>query len=414
MSKDLRSFLAEAAEHQPGGVKVVEASTDPQVGVAQWVAGYAARGEHPALLFPRMAGSELGVVTNVVATDERLALACGIRLESLRTPSLAAFAGAGPEAVEVSVDAAPVKQVVWRDDQVDLGRLPVPTHRRTDAGPFLTAAVAIMRDPWTGNVHAGIYRCQVHGPRLLGMWNLGTHHAAKIVHHNEQAGRDTPVALAIGHHPALLLAAVARLEDAGGEYRGAGALLQAALEVVSAETSDLPVPARAEIIIEGHVKAGLSREEGPFTEWTDVAVGGGHKPVIEVGALTMRDDAIFQDIQPRGREHQALGTLPRVAAIHAQISEVVAELAAVRVPLDVRMHCYVALRKSDDAEPVRAGMAAFEAERDHLRLVVVVDDDVDVWDDGDVWWAIGTRFDAVTDLTVLPDHHPPGGVLPTT
>lgn len=413
MSKDLRSFLREVVERRPGDVKVVDATVDPQWGITAWGAEYASRGEHPAFVFTDVQGAATACATNLSATWERMAIALGTTVADLRGASKIGEGAVAHEPVEVPRERAPVKEVVWTGDDIDLGRLPIPTHNHADGGPYLTAAVGITRDPQSGAVNAGIYRHHVYDDKQMGVWFFGSHHGGTIHRRYEQQGKPTPIALAIGHHPAFLMGAVSRVPGVGGEYLAASAFLGEPVEVVQAETSDLPVPAAAEIVIEGEVLPGKEREEGPFAEWPGLYVAGGPKPVIEVTAITMRRDAIFQDIQAAGQEHRLMGALPRIASVQQNVAKVVDELVAVNVPLHTRMHCYVSIRKINDGEVTRAAFAALNTEPENFRMIVVVDDDIDVFDEKAVSWAIGTRFDAHQDLQVVPRWNGPGGLLPT-
>lgn len=413
MTKDLRSFLRQVIEQRPGDVKIVDRSVDPEFGITAWGAKYARRGEHPAFVFNDVEGAVMACATNLTATWERMAIALETSVEQLRGPSRIGEDASSHEPVEVERDAAPVKQVVWTGEDVRLDRLPIPTHNHADGGPYLTAAVGITRDPHSGAVNAGIYRHHIYDERHMGVWFFGSHHGGTIHRRYAAKGDPTPIALAIGHHPAFLMGAVSRVPGIGGEYLAAGALLDESVRTVRAETSDLPVPADAEIIIEGVVLAGEEREEGPFCEWPGLFVAGGPKPVIEVTAITMRRDAIFHDIQAAGQEHRLMGALPRISSVQQNVAKVVDRLHAVNIPLHTRMHCYVSISKTNDGEPARAAFAALNTEPENFRMVIVVDDDIDVFDDEQVSWAVGTRFDARTDAIVIPSWNGPGGLLPS-
>ncbi|MGW4488053.1 UbiD family decarboxylase [Amycolatopsis sp. NPDC004368] len=410
--KDLRSFLAEVISAGAGEVKHVSKQVDPRFGVTAYGAWYDKRGDYPALLFTDVAGSELPCLTNLVATHERMALALGVDTETL-TRSSVAGQGRAPHPPVPFEGAAPVQEVVWRGADADLTRLPIPTHNELDGGPFLTAAVGVTRDPDTGAVNAGIYRHHIYGPRRLGVWFFGSHDGGTIHRRYAERGEPTPIALVIGHHPAFLMGAVSRVPGIGGEYDAAGAYLGESVQTVPAVTSGIPVPAHAEIVIEGHILPDELEEEGPFAEWPGHYVGGGRKPVIEVDAITMRRDAIFQDIQASGREHRLMGALPRIASIHETVQQKVPGLQAVNIPLHARMHCYLSIRKTSDTDPTRAAFAALNTEPENLRAIVIVDDDIDVYDEREVAWAIGTRFDASQDLQIIPRWNGPGGLLPT-
>jgi 2,5-furandicarboxylate decarboxylase 1 len=413
MAKDLRSFLADVVKHDPGGLRRVSTTVDRRFGITAYGAWYDRRAQYPALLFTDVAGAELPCLSNLVATHDRMALALDLPVETLSRTSMAGQNRGAHPPVEVPAAGAPVREVVWRGDDADLERLPIPVHNELDGGPFLTAAVAVMRDPESGRLNAGIYRHHVYDGKRMGVWFFGSHDGGTIHRRHAERGEPTPIAIVIGHHPAFLMGAVSRVPGIGGEYDAAGAYLGESLEVVPAVTSDLLVPARAEVVIEGRILPDELAEEGPFAEWPGHYVGGGTKPVIEVDAITMRRDAIFQDIQASGREHRLMGALPRIASVHEAVRQKVPGLRAVNIPLHTRMHCYVSIKKQFDSDPTRAAFAALNTEPENLRAVIVVDDDIDVYDEREVSWAIGTRFDAAEDLRIIPRWNGPGGLLPT-
>ncbi len=410
--KDLRSFLEQVIREMPGQIKVVPHEVDPRFGCTGLAERFARRNEYPALYFEKVKGSEIPLIINLTATPERLALALGSTIEDVVRTYGERLAERIPP-IWVAREEAPVKEVIWTGEQVDLGKLPFLWHNAQDGGPYITSGVGIVRDPESGAINAGVYRHQVYGRDEIGVWFIDTHHGAYIYRANEAAGRPTPIVIAIGHHPALIMGAVSRIPGIGGELEAAGALLGEPVRLVEAETCDLPVPADAEIVLEGEVLPYQRREEGPFGEWPGHYMAGGPKPIIKIKAITMRRDAIYYDIFSANREHLVLGALPRMGSIYRAVKQVVPGVKAVHVPAHSRMHCYISIRKERDAEVKKAAFAALNTEPENLKLVVVVDDDINVFNDGEVMWAIGTRFDAARDLLVIPDWSGPGGLLPT-
>lgn len=411
MAKDLRSYIRDLMTARPGEVKRVSEPVDPRFGATAVAERFARDNQYPALYFDSIGGSSIPLVLNLTATYERLAVALDTTVQQM-VPAFGERMTRPIAARDVPREEAPVKEQVWTGDEVDLGKLPLLTHNELDGGAYITSGIGIMRDPESGRVNAGLYRHQVYSRNELGVWFIDGHHGNYIYQRYEQRGEPAPIAIAIGHHPAVVMGAVSRLPGIGGEFDAAGGLLGEAVEVTRAETCDLPVPARAEIVIEGEVIPHERRHEGPFGEWPGHYTAEGPKPVICVKAITLRRDPIYYDVFSANREHLVLGSLPRMGSIYRNVKAIVPGLRAVNVPAHSRMHCYLSIQKTRDTEVKKAAFAALNTEPENLKMIVVVDDDINVFNDGEVMWAIGTRFDAARDLLVIPRWSGPGGLLP--
>lgn len=411
MPKDIRAFINQVLREHPGDIWVVDEEVDPKFGISGIAAKLATEKRFPAVLCRKVKGSQLPLIINLTASYERLALALGTTVSKM-VPDFANRQAARVPAKVVTKSEAPVKEVILKGNEAKLSVLPIPTHNEHDVSPYITGGTLICRDPDTGAINAGLYRHQVQSEQQLGVWFWDTHHGAYIHRKYEKMGKDMEVAIAIGHHPAYIMACVSRIPGIGGEFEEAGALLGEPLEVVSAETVDLPVPARAEIVIEGKITPGDRVFEGPFAEWPGSYVAEGNKPFIRVTAITMRKDAIYYDVFNANREHTVLGSLPRMGSIYRAVKQYVPGVVNVNVPSHSRMHCYIAIKKESDMEVKRAAMAAYITEPMNLKTVVVVDDDIDVFNDAEVLWAIGTRCSLEKDLVVIPRWSGPGGLNP--
>lgn len=409
MSKDLRSFLGEFASAMPEEIRLVTAEVDVKFGITAIAGRLAKEGKFPALFFTNVRGSRLPLVINLTARYERLALALGTTVADM--VRVYGERQAKPVLPRV-VNDGPVKQIILKGEKARLSALPIPTHNELDAGPYITAGVLTCRDPESGRQNCGLYRHQVQAEDQLGVWFYLTHHASYIYERHRKANRPMEVAIAIGHHPAFLLAAVSRLPGIGGEFEEAGALLGEPLELIKAETVDLLVPARAEIVIEGTMPPEAKCFEGPFGEWPGYYVGESDKPFIQVKAITMRKDAIYYDLFSANQEHRVLGSLPRMGSIYRRVKEAVPGAVNVNVPAHARTHCYISIEKAADAEVKKAAFAALSTEPENLKFIVVVDADINVFNEPEVMWAIGTRCRPERDLLVIPDWSGPGGLNP--
>jgi 2,5-furandicarboxylate decarboxylase 1 len=412
MAKDLRSYLKQLVEQYPDSLKVVDQEVDPQFGITSYASRLAETGKYPGLLFTKVKGSELSCISNLLTSYERIALYLGCDVQDI--PRVYGEKLQNPIApTEIERSAAAVKEVFIGEDEVDLSKLPIPVHNELDGGPYLSAGVMMIRDPESGEINAGIYRHQIFNKKEMGVWFLGAHHGGLIYKKYKKQGKPAPIAIALGHHPGFVMGSVSRIQGIGGEYAAAGALMNESLELVKAETSDLLVPAHAEIILEGEILPDYEQVEGPFGEWPGHYLGGGSVPTIRITRITHRRHAILQDIVASSREHLVVGAVPRSGSIYQTVKEVVPSLKTVNVPYYSRMHCYLSLHKEREADVKKAAFAALNTEQENLRGIVVVDDDINVFDGEEVAWAIGTRFDASRDLLVIPNWNGPGGLLPT-
>lgn len=410
MVKDLRAFIEQLATSAPEQIQMVTRRVDRRFDITAIAERLGEEGKFPALLFTDVDGSPMPLVINLTATYERLALALDTNVADMAR--VYGERQAKPIPPEIVIDG-PVKEVVLKGDAADLSGLPIPFHNELDSGPYITGGVMILKDPDTGAQNAGLYRHQVHDPRTLGVYIQGSHHGGYIYRRNSDRGKATEFALVIGHYPTFMLGAVSRLPGIGGEFAEAGALLQEPIMLVKAETVDLMVPAYAEIIIEGKLLPNETRLEGPFGEWTGYYVSVGAQPVMHVSALTMRRNPIYYDVFPAGQEHLVLGSLPRMGTIYRRVRETVPGVVNVNVPAHARTHCYISIHKTRDSEVKRAALAAISTEPENLRCVVVVDDDIDVFNEPEVTWAVGTRMRPDKDVLTIPDWNGPGDLLPS-
>ncbi len=401
MAKDLRTFLAEVSERRPADLLTVSREVDPVFELTGVVARFEQEGQFPTVLFRRVRGSDLPVLINLNATYERLALALGTTVHEMVPEFARRFADPLPVR---EVDGGPVKDVVWTGDVVDLERLPFTVHNELDAGKYVSAGVLIARDPDSGVLNAGIYRHQVQGPRQLGLFTNPAFHGDHIRRKYEERGEPMEVAIVLGHHPALLMAAASRPPGIGRELEITGSLLGEPLEMTRGTTVDLPVPARAEIVIEGYVPPNARQYEGPFGEWPRYYTGHGDRPYVVVTAITMRRDAICQDVFAAHPEHNIVGALPRMGSVYQRVKEAVPNLKAVNLPMSggCVATCYISIKKRVDGEPKMAAFAAL-ATHASIKHVYVVDEDIDVFNEPEVMWAMATRFEADRDLAIIPN-----------
>ena len=352
-----------------------------------------------ATLFPKPDGHPVPVISGLTSDRGWMAEAMGVGNDHL----LATFQEAALNPVPWrEVASAPVQEVVHRE--VDLPRLlPIPVHNELDSAPYITAGLLVSRNPKSGAQNVTIHRLQLSGPNRLGVLLL-PRHTLRFFQMAETAGADLPIAIAIGVDPLTLLSSQAIAPLDFDELTIAGALHGRPLEVVKCLTSDVRVPANAEIVLEGRILAHVREMEGPFGEFPQYYSEPAEQHVIEIDAVTHRKQPIFHTILGGGIEHLLLGGIPREATIMAHLKRSFPGVRDVHLSRGgtCRYHLNVQLEKRFEGEGKNVIMGAFGAHYD-IKHVVVVDADVDIHDQTQVEWAIATRFQADRDMIVVSE-----------
>ena len=393
----LTSFrdLIEALERD-GVLRSVSRAVDPRYELIAVMRAVQKAGNEP-LLFTDVTGSPAPVATNVLGRRDVLALALGLRPETLLASLVAQEAA---QADPVIVSDAPVHQVV-RTGDLDIAReLPQVVHSERDAGAYISAGICIARHPVTGTYNASWNRIQLVGGDHTRVRMMPPQHLGQYQSVAEQGGDALPVAVAIGAPPALMLSAASKIPFDADEYRTAGGWQRTPLRLARAKTVPLDIPADAEFIIEGHVLPHVREPEGPFGEFTDGYVEVGQNHVLKVTAITRRSDAIYHVILAGGSEDTVLLGVP----LMTEVLKKIAPLAKIR-DLGFPGHifgCVISLEKTDDAQPKTVLEAALAAHA-WMKVVVVVDADVDPNDAQEVLWAIHTRHTPDTGILHVPE-----------
>ena len=396
MAQDLRSFLDLVKRTRPADFQIVSRPVDPVYEITGLVAKLEKEGRRrPVLLFENVKGTSWPVLTNLHASRSRLAAAINAAPDRMQETYLRAMERPVPPRV---VATGPVKEVVKRGPDVDLGALPQIVHHERDAGPYVTAAISFAQDPTTGTWNCAYNRLMVQGRDRTSIHLTLGKHLWEFYKIAEARGEALPVAFAIGVHPAIALGALAIGSIDEDERAIMGALLGEPLELVKCETSDVLVPAQAELILEGEILPVSRVAEGPFGEFTGYSLGERQREVVRYTAITHRRDAMFQDITVAHLDHMLLSTIPMEANLYRAVRAMVPSVKAVRVPGPFT--CYVSIEQRLVGQAKNAIMAVFGADL-YMKRVVVVDHDVDVFDDRQVNWALATRCQPDRDITII-------------
>jgi 2,5-furandicarboxylate decarboxylase 1 len=399
----LRTFLQELESTSPQEIWRIRDELDPGYDIAALVLELERRGERPVLWLERVRGSRFPVVTNVFADRRRYALALGVGADSLA----AEWVARGERRIApVLRETGPIRDVVVTGADVDLGALPIIRHFAEDGGPYITNGIVVARDPDTGVRNASFHRMQARGKNRLGTSLHSRRHLWDYQRRAEARGEALDVSVVIGAHPLFHFGSgLWKGPIDVDEYEVAGGFLGEPLEIVAGVTVDVEAPADAEIVLEGRILSGVREPEGPFAEFTGYASERSTEHVFEVSAILHRRDAIYQDIVGgMSAEHTTLLAVPQEARLLKVLRGHYPAVRAVSYPQSgtCRLHCYISVTPAAEGQAKNVGLTAL-GEDLALKLVVVVDDDVDVYREQEVLWAVATRMQADRDLCVIPN-----------
>ncbi|HLF49149.1 MAG TPA: UbiD family decarboxylase, partial [Methylomirabilota bacterium] len=282
--------------------------------------------------------------------------------------------------------------------KVNLLDLPPILHHEGDAGTYLTAAISFAKDPASETWNCAYNRLMIKDRNTTSIHLTAGKHLWEFQKTAEARGESLPVAFAIGVHPAIALGALAIGSIDEDERAIMGALLREPLELVKCETSDVLAPAHAEMVIEAEILPAERTPEGPFGEFTGYSLGERQREVVKVKAITHRAGAIFQDISVAHLDHLLLSTIPIEANLYRAVRAMVPSVKAVRVPGPFT--CFVSIEQRLLGQAKNAILSVLGTDL-YMKRVVVVDQDVDIFDDRQVTWAIATRCQPDRDITII-------------
>jgi len=372
-----------------------------------------------ALLFHDVIGYDMPVVSGIIRSRERAIMSMGCddypeiehRLQQ----------GIDQPITPKYVETAKHKQVITLGDDVDLYRLPIPMSSIYDGGPMITAGIVIARDSEYG-MNSGMYRFMVKEKNLTGIDIVTPNNMRLFAHHAYEAGRPCPISISIGTHPFEIMGSGFRAPLGVDEMAIAGGIRGAPVELAMCETMDLPCLADAEIVLEAEIlPTGWTQPEGRFGEFTRLMGGLHWNPLVKVKAITLRHDAIYYALHMPW-ENTWLAAPTRYTAIRRALRSAGVQVKDINVTLGGCgfWHAIVSIKKQA-GEGKNALLAALTAQ--DIKHVVVVDDDIDVFNAMDVEWAIATRVQGDRDVIIVPGARAkpldpslavtPPGVVPT-
>jgi 2,5-furandicarboxylate decarboxylase 1 len=350
----------------------------------------------PILYFDNVKGSRSKIVAGVCGTRQRLCWALGVGQEALYQRIIEAWRE--PDQPKV-VRGGPVNEVV---EKARLSKLPILTHFEHDAGAYITSSVISARSPDGKIENVSIHRLQVLDDNHLAI-RLVPRHLYNMWKTAKEKKESVEVAITIGAHPAVMLAAASPVPFGVSEFGVANKLLSNKMTLVKCEHVNAYAPAEAELVLEGRILTDKEVTEGPLVDITGTYDIQRKQPVVELVSMMHRRDYMYQALLPSGSEHKLLMGLPHETMIWEAASKTVPRVKAVSLTQGGCgwLHAIVSVDKLVDGDAKNALAAVFGA-HPSLKHAVVVDTDIDVYDLSMVEWAIATRFQANEDLVIIP------------
>jgi 3-polyprenyl-4-hydroxybenzoate decarboxylase len=359
---------------------------DPHLELGGLVDLYQWEMDNPALLFEKIKGypQNYKLLANVLTSLPRISQSLDMPLDATRTQfvkewrdRLKTFQPIPPQQVE----DGPVLENRQSGDEVDATQFPAPFWHTEDGGNYLgTGNIVVMRDPDTGWVNVGTYRVQVHDAKTLGIMISPGKHGRLIREKYWARGEACPVAVSFGHDPLLLLMGGLEIDYGEDEFAVAGGIRGEAVKVITAPHTGLPVPATAEIVIEGEIPPNEMHQEGPFGEWTGYYAGGERDTYFR---SPLRAAMLWNELEHAG--------IPGIVGAWSHEAGGGRFLNIIAIK---QMYPGHAKQVGHATTAVHAGAYA-------NRFVIVVDDDIDPTDTNEVLWALCTRTEVTEDVDIV-------------
>ena len=362
----------------------------------------------PAVLFENVKGFSIPVVAGVLGISRQV-YAIG-----LETDSLDGINRKWDQALEKPippriVDRGPCKENILMGDQVDILKLPVPVWTvGEDPGPFFTSPYVITKDPDTGLRNVGTYRMQVKGPNRTGFLIGKVQDASWHLRKNDERNQPTPVAVVIGADPSIGFVSVSKLPADLDEFAVAGALRGEPVDLVPCETVPLEVHATAEIVLEGEIPPNVREPEGPFGEYTGYMGPPGMQPVFVIKCMTFRNNPIYQAFisQRPPSESSCIRGVGREWPLFKHLKY------TLNLPVrDLRLkeaggsgaYLVVSMKKQFTGQVRQVMFGIWSLRTGFGKITVIVEYDIDIWDDFAVDWALSWRVRPDKDVTIERD-----------
>lgn len=355
--------------------------------------------KHPkdTVLLKNIKGYDIPVIAGICNTREKIATALDCEVNEITQKII--------DGINNPIKIKNIEKIKdngnYNTQKADLSKIPVLTHYKRDAGAYITSGVITAKDPETGISNSSIHRMLILDNERIAV-RLVPRHLYTYHKKAEEMGKDLDIVIAIGMNPATLLATTTSVPISVDELEVANNFHKGEMKLLECEESDLLVP-ESDILIEGKLLANVRESEGPFVDLTDTYDSVRQEPVIKVSKMHIKEGAMYHAILPAGFEHKLLQGLPQEPRIYKSVENTIPTVQNVVLTEGgcCWLHAVVSIKKQTEGDGKNVMMAALSA-HPSLKHVVVVDEDVDIFDAEDVEYAIATRVKGDDDIIIIP------------
>lgn len=428
MTRDLRGFLKQLEER--GQLRRISALVDPNLEIAE-ISNRLLQSGGPALLFENVKGSPYPVAINVMGTVQRVCWAMNmeqpVELESLGKKLALLYQPRPPKKVSQAIELGkalfdvikakpggsllpPCQQVVLKDDEVDLMKLPLLKVYPGDADKVVTLGLMITKDPETKIVNVGVYRLQLQSKKTMTVQWLSVRGATRHLRKAAERGQKLEVAIALGVDPLLIMAAATPLPIDLSEWLFAGLYAGQGVSLAKCKTVDLEVPADSEIVLEGTITPGETGSDGPAGDHMGYYGPNNPKaPLIHFHCMTHRKNPVYlTTFSGRPPKEDAMMALALNRIYTPILRQQVPEIVDFFLPMEALSYkaAVISIDKTYPGQARRAALAFWSAlpQFSYTKFVIVVDKDINIRDPRQVVWAITSKVDPARDVFILPDN----------
>ena len=428
MAQNLQQFLT--LLEQRGQLRRISAAVSSDLEIAE-IANRLLLGGGPALLFEHVQGATMPLAINVLGTVERVCWAMGMEhpaeLETLGEKLALLYQPRPPKQFSQAIDLGkalfdvvkakpmrdllpPCQQVVLKDDAVDLNRIPLLRVYPGDADRVITLGLMITKDPETKIPNVGVYRLQLQSKNTATVQWLSVRGCSRHLRKAAEMGKNLEVAIAIGVHPLVILAAATPLPIDLSEWLFAGLYAGKGLHLAKCKTVDLEVPAESEIVLEGTITPGDTAVDGPAGDHIGYYGGVNEAaPLLRFHCLTHRKNPIYMTtFSGRPPKEDAMMAIALNRIYNPILRQQVPEIQDFFLPMEGLSYkaAVLSIEKAYPGQAKRAALAFWSAlpQFSYTKFVIVVDKAINIRDPRQVMWAVTSKVDPVRDVFILPDN----------